>query len=138
MIQFIAEDIKMPAIAKTKVIAWMKVVAESYQKKCGDIAFVFCTDERILQINNQYLQHDYYTDIITFDYSNAKTISGDVFISLDTVKSNSMTFNTDYNQELHRIMIHGILHLCGNDDQTPELRLEMTEKENTALALYNF
>jgi rRNA maturation RNase YbeY len=86
-------------------------------------------------VNNQYLQHDYYTDIITFDYSTATTISGDIFISVDTVKSNAEAFNTTFSDELHRIIIHGILHLCGNDDKTPELRIAMTEKENKALNL---
>lgn len=138
MIQFIAEDIELPAIAKRKVAAWIKIVAATYNKKCGDIAFVFCNDERILQVNNQYLQHDYYTDIISFDYSANSTISGDLFISVDTVKSNSEAFGTDFNHELHRIIIHGVLHLCGNEDTTPELRIDMTAKENTALALFSF
>ena len=128
----------MPAIDKSKVKNWIKAVAESYGRKTGDVSYIFCNDERILQVNNQYLQHDYYTDIITFDYSTAKTISGDIFISLDTVKSNSEAFNTDYSTELHRIIIHGILHLCGNDDKTPELRAQMTEKENLALQLGEF
>jgi probable rRNA maturation factor len=138
MIQFITEEVKMPAIDKSKVKNWIKAVAESYGRKTGDVSYIFCNDKRILQVNNQYLQHDYYTDIITFDYSTATTISGDIFISLDTVKSNSETFNTDYSTELHRIIIHGILHLCGNDDKTPELRALMTEKENAALQLGEF
>ena len=138
MIQFITEEVKMPAIDKSKVKNWIKAVAESYGRKTGDVSYIFCNDERILQVNNQYLQHDYYTDIITFDYSTTKTISGDIFISLDTVKSNSEAFNTDYSTELHRIIIHGILHLCGNDDKTPELRAQMTEKENLALQLGEF
>ena len=138
MIQFIAEDIELPAIAKRKVAACIKTVAATYNKKCGDIAFVFCNDERILQVNNQYLQHDYYTDIISFDYSTDSTIAGDLFISVDTVKSNSEAFGTDFNHELHRIIIHGVLHLCGNDDKTPELRVEMTAKENVALTLFSF
>jgi rRNA maturation RNase YbeY len=138
MIQFITEEVKMPAIDKSKVKSWIKAVAESYGRKTGDVSYVFCNDERILQVNNQYLQHDYYTDIITFDYSTITTISGDIFISLDTVKSNSEAFKTDYSTELHRIIIHGILHLCGNDDKTPELRALMTEKENVALRLGEF
>lgn len=138
MIQFIAEDIELPAIAKRKVAAWIKTVAATYNKKCGDIAFVFCNDERILQVNNQYLKHDYYTDIISFDYSTDSTIAGDLFISVDTVKSNSEAFGTDFNHELHRIIIHGVLHLCGNDDKTPELRVDMTAKENVALTLFSF
>jgi rRNA maturation RNase YbeY len=135
MIQFIAEEVALPAIDKTRVKNWIKAVAESYNRKTGDVSYIFCNDERILQVNNQYLQHDYYTDIITFDYSTDAIISGDIFISLDTVKSNSETFNTDFTEELHRIIIHGILHLCGNDDKTPALRAAMTEKENWALGM---
>ncbi len=138
MIQFIAEEVALPAIDKTKVKNWIKEVAKNYNRKTGDVSYIFCNDERILQVNNQYLQHDYYTDIITFDYSTESTISGDIFISLDTVKSNSETFKTNYTEELHRIIIHGILHLCGNDDKTPELRAEMTTKENIALKLIQF
>jgi len=133
MIQFIAEEVALPAIDKTKIKNWIKEVAKNYNRKTGDVSYIFCNDERILQVNNQYLQHDYYTDIITFDYSTESTISGDIFISLDTVKSNSEVFKTNYTEELHRIIIHGILHLCGNDDKTPELRAEMTQKENAAL-----
>ena len=133
MIQYIAENVKMPSIEKQKINRWIKETAVGYNKKIGDIAFVFCTDERILEVNNQYLNHDYYTDIITFDYSDENAISGDLFISLETVKSNSEEFKVDFEFELKRILIHGILHLCGQDDKTPTLRLEMTEKENLAL-----
>ena len=90
-------------------------------------------DERILEVNKQYLNHEYFTDIITFDYSDNKLISGDIFISLDTVKSNASIFNVSFDLEFKRILIHGILHLCGQDDKTPEMRLQMTEKENAAL-----
>lgn len=135
MIQFIAEGVTMPAIDKMRLKQWIKAVAETYGRKTGDVSYVFCNDERILQVNNQYLQHDYYTDIITFDYSTDKIISGDIFISLDTVKSNAGLYKTDYKEELHRIIIHGVLHLCGNDDKTPELRAVMTEKENRALEM---
>ena len=133
MIQYIAENIKMPVLEKQKVNRWIKDVAADYGKKIGDIAYLFCTDERILEVNNQYLKHDYFTDIITFDYSERNIISGDIFISLDTVKSNADEFGVSFNDELHRIIIHGILHLCGQDDKTPELRKEMTNKENKAL-----
>lgn len=135
MIQFIAEDVKMPAIEKSKMKSWIKAVAGVYKRNVGDVSYIFCNDERILQVNNHYLQHDYYTDIITFDYSAGNLISGDIFISVDTVKSNSEELNTTYSEELHRIIIHGILHLCGNDDKTPELRREMTRKENEALEI---
>lgn len=133
MIQYICEGVEMPLIEKTKIKSWIKNTAAKYNKKTGDIAYIFCSDERILEINNQYLNHDYYTDIITFDYSDTKTISGDIFISLDTVRSNAADFGVDFEQELKRIIIHGVLHLCGQDDKTPELRKQMTEKENDAL-----
>ena len=136
MIQYINEDVKFPALPKQKLNKWIKTVAAEYQRKIGDIAFVFCTDERILEVNKQYLEHDYYTDIITFDYSEKSVISGDIFISIDTVKSNAQDLNIPFDKEIKRIMIHGILHLCGQDDKTPELREEMTDKENEALILF--
>lgn len=136
MIQYIAEEIQLPTLNKQQVNSWIKETANVYNKKVGDITYIFCSDKRILEINNQYLQHDYYTDIITFDYSESNRISGDIFISLDTVKSNSQEFGVSFEKELYRILIHGILHLCGQDDQTPELRAEMTKKENSALEFF--
>ena len=133
MIQYIAENVKMPALQKQRINRWIKEIADGYGKKTGDIAYVFCDDQKILEVNNQYLEHDYYTDIITFDYTAGNTISGDIFISLDTVKSNADEYGADFETELHRILIHGILHLCGNDDKSPELRADMTNKENKAL-----
>ena len=133
MIQYITEDVQLPALKKSKINRWIKDTAALYEKKTGDIAFVFCNDERILQVNNEYLQHDYFTDIITFDYSEGSIISGDIFISLDTVSSNAREFNVSFEEELHRILIHGILHLCGQDDKTVEAREIMTQKENIAL-----
>ena len=138
MIQYIAEDIKMPSLKKTNVTRWIKDIATGYNKKTGDIAFIFCSDERILEVNKQYLEHDYYTDIITFDYTEGDSISGDIFISIDTVKSNAEEFGATFENELHRIIIHGILHLCGQDDKTSELRAEMSKKENLALEKYMF
>lgn len=131
------EEVKMPAIKRRETTNWIKSVVETYGKKIGDISYIFCSDEKILEVNNQYLQHDYYTDIITFDYSEGKIISGDIFISLDTVKSNSEEFKTNYLEELHRIMIHGVLHLCGVNDKTDKERAYMTECENKALQLRN-
>ena len=133
MIQYIAENVKMPALQKQRINRWIKEIADGYGKKTGDIAYVFCDDQKILEVNNQYLEHDYYTDIITFDYTTGNTISGDIYISLDTVKSNADEYGADFETELHRILIHGILHLCGNDDKSPELRADMTNKENKAL-----
>lgn len=138
MIQYIAEDIKMPSLKKSTVSKWIKEVAAGYNKKTGDIAYIFCSDERILEVNKQYLEHDYYTDIITFDYTEGDRISGDIFISLDTVRSNAEEFGASFENELHRIIIHGVLHLCGQDDKTPELRDEMSKKENLALKKYTF
>lgn len=133
MIQYFTENIPMPALKKQKINLWIKQTAHNYEKKVGEIAYIFCNNERILEINRQYLQHDYYTDIITFDDSTDSTISGDIFISLETVKSNAEDFSVDFEEELHRVIIHGILHLCGQDDITPELKAEMTRKENKAL-----
>ncbi len=133
MIQYISENVDLPVLQKQKTNRWIKETAARYGKKTGEIAYVFCTDERILELNKQYLQHDYYTDIITFDYSEGNIISGDIFISVDTVKTNAEEFGVTFEQELNRIVIHGILHLCGQDDKTPELRLEMTRKENLAI-----
>ena len=125
----------MPAIKKRETTVWIKAVASSYEKKVGEIAYIFCSDEKILEVNKEYLQHDYYTDIITFDYCEDNIISGDIFISLDTVKSNSEQFNTSYNDELHRTIIHGILHLCGINDKGEGEREIMEAEENKALAL---
>ncbi|WP_080902779.1 rRNA maturation RNase YbeY [Parabacteroides sp. Marseille-P3160] len=135
-ITFYAEGVKLPAIKKKKVGDWIKTVAGTYGKTVGNISYLFCSDEKILEINRQYLQHDYYTDIITFDYTDKDRISGDIFISLDTVNSNSEAFQTPYNEELHRVIIHGILHLCGINDKGPGEREQMAAEENKALALY--
>jgi rRNA maturation RNase YbeY len=133
MIQFIAEDVILPIFHINNTNRWIKKIAADYCKKVGKITFIFCSDKRILEINNQFLNHDYYTDIITFDYSNDNVISGDIFISVDTVKSNAEYFKVNFDAEIQRIIIHGILHLCGQEDHTPELRKEMTRKENLAL-----
>ena len=134
-VSYYAEDVKMPQLKKRSVSNWIKTVAATYGKKLGDISYMFCSDAKILEVNNQYLQHDYYTDIITFDYSEADTISGDLFISLDTVKSNAEKFESEFENELFRIIIHGILHLCGINDKSPEERKLMTECEDKALRL---
>ena len=110
-------------------------VTATYGKRIGEIAYIFCSDEKILEVNRQYLQHDYYTDIITFDYCQGDRLSGDLFISLETVKTNSEQFNTTYDEELHRTIIHGILHLCGINDKGPGEREIMEAAENRALAI---
>lgn len=135
MITYNVDGVAMPKIKKRSTSAWIKSVAESYGKKVGDIAYIFCDDEKILEVNRQYLQHDYYTDIITFDYTEGNVISGDLFISLDTVRSNSEEQGTTYEEELHRVIIHGILHLCGINDKGPGEREQMEQAENKALSL---
>ena len=134
-VSYFAEDVKMPAIKKRETTFWIRRVASGYGKKCGDIAYIFCSDEKILEVNKAYLQHDYYTDVITFDYTEGDKISGDIFISVDTVRSNAEQFGTDYDEELHRIIIHGVLHLCGINDKGPGEREIMTRHENEALKL---
>lgn len=142
MISYNTDGVKMPAIRRRDTSAWIKTVAASYDKKVGSIAYIFCNDDKILEVNRQYLQHDYYTDIITFDYcedeemmGNKNTISGDLFISLDTVRTNADQQGTTYDEELHRVIIHGILHLVGINDKGPGEREIMEAAENKALAL---
>ena len=135
MISYQTEGVKMPAIKRRETTAWIKAVAASYGKRVGDIAYIFCDDEKILEVNREYLQHDYYTDIITFDYCEDDVISGDLFISLDTVRTNSEMVGATYEQELHRVIIHGILHLCGIDDKGEGEREIMEACENKALAM---
>ena len=136
MITYQNEDIEMPSIKKRETTEWIKAVATTYGKKIGEIAYIFCSDEKILEVNRQYLGHDYYTDIITFDYCEGNRLSGDLFISLDTERTNADEFaGGDYNGELHGVIIHGILHLCGINDKGPGEREIMEEAENKALEL---
>lgn len=134
-ISFQLENVDFPAIKKRETANWIKAVAKNFNRQVGEISYLFCDDTKILEINREYLQHDYYTDIITFDYSEDKTISGDISISLDTVRSNSQKFKTAYEEELHRVIIHGILHLCGLRDHSEEEKKAMREAENAALLL---
>ena len=143
MISYQVDGVKMPPIRRRDISTWIKVVAATYGKRVGDIGYIFCNDEKILEVNRQYLQHDYYTDIITFDYSDdalltgrKDTIAGDLFISLDTVRSNAEQQGTTYDEELHRVIIHGILHLCGINDKGPGEREIMEAAENKALEIY--
>ncbi len=125
----------MPAIKKRATNAWIKAVAATYNRKVGEIGYMFVNDEKILEVNNEYLGHNYYTDVITFDYDEDDIISGDIVISLDTVRSNAELFGKAYDDELHRVIIHGILHLCGINDKGPGERELMEAAENRALAL---
>ena len=135
MFSYQTDGVEMPAIKKNKTTERIKAVAATYEKRVGEIAYIFCSDEKILEVNRQYLQHDYYTDIITFDYCEGNRLSGDLFISLDTVRTNAEQFGSDYETELHRVIIHGILHLCGINDKGPGEREIMEEAENRALAM---
>jgi rRNA maturation RNase YbeY len=135
MILFQTEEIAFPNIKRSNTKKWIKSVAKKYGKKVGDINYIFCSDEKILEVNSRYLAHNYYTDIITFDYSENDTISGDIFVSLDTVLSNSEKFDTEYSEELYRVIIHGILHLCGMEDKSDREVKKMCEAENEALVL---
>lgn len=125
----------MPALDEAAVRAWIQHVAAQYGFRTGNINYIFCNDEHILAVNRQFLNHDYYTDIITFDYSEKDLVAGDIFISLDTVASNALQMQVTYGEELLRVIIHGVLHLTGQNDKTPETRAEMTRKENQALSL---
>lgn len=142
MISYNTDGVKMPPIRRRDTSAWIKQVAASYGKTVGSIAYIFCNDDKILEVNRQYLQHDYYTDIITFDYcedeeqmGHKNTISGDLFISLDTVRTNAEQQATTYEEELHRVIIHGVLHLVGINDKGPGEREIMEAAENNALAI---
>ena len=125
----------MPKIRKRDTTAWIRRVAATYGRKIGEVGYLFCDDEKILEVNREYLQHDYYTDIITFDYNEGMQINGDLVISLDTVKSNAQLFNKPYEEELYRVIIHGILHLCGINDKGPGEREIMEAAENAALEM---
>ncbi len=137
-ITFQAENIDFPKIKKRTVTKWIKSIADKYGKQIGDICYLFCTDEKILEVNKQFLNHDFYTDIITFDYSEKNKIAGDIFISLDTVLSNSQKYQTSYDEELHRVIIHGILHLCGLKDKSEDEIKEMRKAEEEALSTLDF
>ncbi len=133
MINFNTEEVKNPISNLHKIEKWIRLILANEKKELGIINFIFCNDERILEINKQYLNHDYYTDIITFDYSKREQIAGDIFISLDTVLSNANELNIDFLEELYRVIIHGIFHLCRYNDINEEEQIQMREKENSAL-----
>ena len=135
MITFSVQQTEMPALDKRMIERWIRAVAADYGFSVGNLNYIFCSDERELEVNREFLGHDYYTDVITFDYSTASTLNGDIFISLDTVRSNAEQLGIAFLDELHRIIIHGALHLTGQGDKTPETKAQMTEKEECALQL---
>ena len=130
MIRYFTEDIDFAFKGKSVHSAWLKAVSEEEGRRPGQISVIFCSDPYLLEINRKYLGHDYYTDIITFDYSEGDTISGDLFISVDTVRSNAEYYSADFKDELDRVIVHGVLHLIGYDDHTDEQSAEMRAKEN--------
>ena len=142
MIRFNSEDITFNLPEKRLVRRWLNLVAGRASKKTGELNYIFCSDPYILTINKQYLGHDYYTDIITFDFSQdyevagkGDELSGDIYISIDTVRYNAEEYGEGFDRELHRVIVHGLLHLIGFDDTTDELQEEMTRQENLALDL---
>ncbi|MDE7411091.1 MAG: rRNA maturation RNase YbeY [Paramuribaculum sp.] len=136
-IQWLVDGVAMPPIDEAAVSRWLADVAAAHDCEPRRLNYIFCNDEKILEVNRQFLGHDYFTDIITFDYSRLPIVSGDMFISLDTVASNALKFGCDYNTELHRVIVHGLLHLCGIDDKGPGEREIMERHENDALKMYS-
>lgn len=135
MILYNFQDTKFVFKYKSLNNRWLRMVAESEIRRIGDISIIFCSDNYILDINRKYLGHDYFTDIITFDYCSGNVLSGDLFISVDSVKENSVEYGTEFEDELNRVIVHGILHLIGYDDHTEEDVKVMREKENYYLDL---
>ena len=133
MITFQSQSIPLPHLQRNRLKRWLRNVAQGYGHTIGELAYVFCNDEEILAVNRQYLGHDYYTDIITFPYSEDRELSADIFISLDTIHSNARLFGTDPDEELCRVIVHGLLHLCGINDKGPGEREAMEAAENAAL-----
>ena len=135
MISYFFEDTDFLFKKKTLNNKWLKLVAESEIRRIGQINIIFCSDNYILDINQQYLQHDYFTDIITFDYCEGEVLSGDLFISIDTVRENAIEYGTEFEEELNRVMVHGVLHLIGYDDHCDEDVAQMRKKEDYYLSL---
>ena len=135
MVTYNTEDIDFLFKGKLKNNKWLKLVAESEIRRLGDIAIIFCSDNYILDINQRFLQHDYFTDVITFDYCEGDRLNGDLFISIDSVRENAIEYGTEFPDELNRVIVHGILHLIGYDDHTEEDIKQMRAKENYYLSL---
>lgn len=133
MIRFHTENIKFTLKNKTILKEWIKSTIEKRKNKTGEITYVFCSDEYLLKINREYLNHDTYTDIVTFDYSKKEKIAGDILISIDRVKENAEKFSKSLEEELHRVIIHGVLHLLGYSDKTKSAKAEMTKQEDVCL-----
>lgn len=137
MISFETKNVEMPQLDLQRIGIWLNDVAAIHNRKIRNLNYLFCNDEEILRINREFLRHDYFTDIITFDYSHKDKVGGDLFISLDTVKTNAEDLGFSYHSELLRVIVHGLLHLCGIDDKGPGEREIMERYENQALEIYN-
>ena len=135
MIQYCSEEVRFTLPNKRSNNAWLRQVAAQENRVVGDLSIIFCSDPYLLDINRRFLGHDYYTDIITFDYCEGNRLSGDLFISIDSVRANAVEYGTSFGNELARVMVHGVLHLIGYDDHTPEDQVVMRHKEDTYLSL---
>jgi len=135
-IRYFTENSPIPKQIKKRILnEWVKEIIDKHEKVLGDISFIFCNKKTIIKLNRDYLQHDYLTDILTFEYSVGTHLSGDLYICPEAVKSNSQKFKTNCTEELFRVMIHGVLHLCGINDKSEEEKLEMNTEENNALEI---
>jgi rRNA maturation RNase YbeY len=137
MISYFNEDIDFKFKGKALNNQWLRMVAGSEVRRVGDISIIFCSDNYILDVNMRYLQHDYFTDIITFDYCEGDRLSGDLFISIDSVRENALYYGAEFADELNRVMVHGLLHLIGYDDHTEKEKKVMRAKEDYYLSLRN-
>lgn len=135
MIDFQTEGVELPNLDFARIERWLGAVAATYDRRVGNLSYLFCSDDYILEQNNKFLGHDYFTDIITFDYSRGDRVSGDIMISLETVATNAEKVGEEYDRELKRVIVHGLLHLCGINDKGPGEREIMEEAENRALSL---
>lgn len=133
MIQWTTDGVALPQIDTALAARWLDRVAKAHNRILGPLTYIFCNDDKIIEVNRQFLNHDYYTDIITFDYTHGRRVSGDMFISLDTVRTNAELVGTTYTSELQRVIVHGLLHLCGINDKGPGEREIMEQHENQAL-----
>lgn len=134
-VEWICQNVSMPEIDTERLACWLEQVAKAHDRILGSLVYIFCDDEKILEVNRQFLNHDYYTDIITFDYCRGRLVRGDMYISLDTVHSNAEGLNCSYDSELKRVIVHGLLHLCGINDKAPGEREIMEAHENQALMM---
>lgn len=137
VIEWTCSGVELPGLDFARLELWIARVAASHDRTVGQLAYIFCDDGKILEVNRRFLNHDYYTDIISFDDSCGRIIRGDMFISLDTVRSNAAELDEDYDRELLRVIIHGVLHFCGINDKGPGEREIMEANENHALAMYD-